>query len=149
MRDDFGSVLDERKIPYMLLWRVAGPRHTKIAALAVYQVNGRAVIVQEMRDGGWEAFAPVGDFLDIDETIAAVTRNTPIPPAVAPVRLKLNEKQNLYVRSMGKALRVTAIFSEDDDANRHMAKSDDAVVACFGRLTFMARKYDKGAKIDG
>lgn len=147
----FQASLAGRGIEYNLMWRIAGPANTQIAAIAAYLINGRVVIVQEWHKGGWEVYAPASDSLDIDETINAVLKNVRILPRTEadPVRLNLNEKQKLYVRSMGKALRVTAIFSEDDDANRHMAKSDDAVVACFGRLTFMARKYDKGAKIDG
>lgn len=62
---------------------------------------------------------------------------------------KLKEKTEwLYVRSMGKALRITAIFTNDDDANRFMERNpDDAVVACFAGLVFLARKYDRGVTI--
>lgn len=63
--------------------------------------------------------------------------------------MKFNDKQTLYVRSMGKALRVTAIFTDDDEANRHMARSDndDAVVAVFGPYILLADKYDHGTPI--
>ena len=59
--------------------------------------------------------------------------------------MRLNpETQNLYVRSMGKLLRVTAIFTSDDDANAYMAKKDEGVVACFGPYILLANMYDKG-----
>lgn len=60
--------------------------------------------------------------------------------------MKLSNTQHLYVRSMGKLLRVTAIFDNDEDANRHMARSDnnDAVVAVFGSFVLLADVYDKG-----
>lgn len=51
----------------------------------------------------------------------------------------------LYVRSMGKALRVTAIFLTDAQANAYMATHDDqACVAVFGGLVLLASKYDPG-----
>lgn len=61
----------------------------------------------------------------------------------------LNEKQKLYVRSMGKLLRVTAIFTDDDAANEHMDKStnNDAVVAVFGGVVLLADKNDYGRTV--
>jgi hypothetical protein len=54
----------------------------------------------------------------------------------------------LYVRSMGKALRVTAIFDNEAQANKYMGKHDDAaVVAVSGRLIFIADRYDPGTHI--
>jgi len=53
-------------------------------------------------------------------------------------------KENLIIRSMGKSLRVTAIFDNDDDANKHMEKTEDAVIAVVGPYVFLANKYDKG-----
>jgi hypothetical protein len=56
----------------------------------------------------------------------------------------------LYVRSMGKALKVTAIALNVEYANAHCAKHpDDAVVACIGRddLVLLANKYDPGITI--
>lgn len=62
--------------------------------------------------------------------------------------MKLNSEQKLYVRSMGKALSVTAIFTNDADANAFMAKNrDDAVVAVFGIFIFLAKVWDKGETI--
>ena len=59
--------------------------------------------------------------------------------------MQLPEHQLLYVASMRKMLRVTAIFGSDDDANSYMAKhKDEAVVACFGRFVLLANVYDKG-----
>jgi len=61
---------------------------------------------------------------------------------------KLTETEHLYVRSMGKALRVTAIFTTDDEANAYMKRNrDDAVVACIGNLVLLAEKYDRGVQI--
>lgn len=61
---------------------------------------------------------------------------------------KLKDTEKLYVRSMGKALRVTAIFTNDDDANRFMERNDDdAVVACFAGIVLLAKKHDYGVKI--
>lgn len=61
--------------------------------------------------------------------------------------MKLKPEQALYVRSMGKALRVTAIFQTDAEANAHMERTDDAVVAVFGPLILLADKYDPGINI--
>lgn len=61
--------------------------------------------------------------------------------------MKLNPEQTLYIRSMGKALQVTAIFTDISAANRHMERSNDAVVAEFGKLIFLADVGDKGIKI--
>jgi hypothetical protein len=60
---------------------------------------------------------------------------------------KVPDLIDLYVRSMGKRLRVTAIADNDDEANAHMATTDDAVIACVGPLVLMANMYDKGEKI--
>lgn len=50
----------------------------------------------------------------------------------------------LYIYSMGKRLRITAIFTDEDRANEYMAKKDEGVVACFGSFIFMANLNDKG-----
>jgi hypothetical protein len=63
--------------------------------------------------------------------------------------MKLLPEQVVYVRSMGKALRITAIFGDDAGANAHMEKhSNEAVVACFGHLVFLANVYDRGTRIE-
>jgi len=55
------------------------------------------------------------------------------------------ESEKLYFCSMGKKLRITAIFTNDEEANRHMLKNQDqATIACFGPFVFLANKYDKG-----
>lgn len=64
-----------------------------------------------------------------------------------PDLMRVPETVNLYVRSMGKALRVTAIALTDDAANAHCARTEDAVVACVGSLVLMANKHDHGEKI--
>jgi len=61
---------------------------------------------------------------------------------------QMTETETLYVRSMGKALRLLAIADNDDDANRYMSRNDRAaVVACFGPLVLMADKHDNGTTI--
>ena len=62
--------------------------------------------------------------------------------------MKLNQStQILYVRSMGKALQVTAIFTDAGKANSHMAAHTDAVVAVFGPYILLADCHDKGISI--
>ncbi len=66
-------------------------------------------------------------------------------PAV-PMRLKAEEM--LYVRSMGKLLRVTAVFRTDAEANAHMEKHrDEGLVAEFGELRLIAHLYDQGIPV--
>jgi len=57
--------------------------------------------------------------------------------------------ERLFVYTMGKRLRITAIFTDDDAANAHMGKpgNNDAVVACFGPFVLLADKYDHGMPI--
>ncbi len=55
---------------------------------------------------------------------------------------KPDDKLHMY--SMGKRLRVTAIFTDIDEANKHMNNTDDAVIACFGGFIICANQYDKG-----
>lgn len=64
-------------------------------------------------------------------------------------KLKPGNAPTLCVRTMGKVLTVTAIYDNDDDANRHMerAGNTDAVVAVCGNLVILADTYDKGSKI--
>jgi hypothetical protein len=61
--------------------------------------------------------------------------------------MKLNNEQNIYLKSMGKALRITGIFENIDDCNNHCAKSNDGVIAEFGKYIFTADIYDKGLPI--
>lgn len=57
----------------------------------------------------------------------------------------------LYVRSMGKALRVTGIFLSVDDANAAAARDPQryCVVACTrgDSVIFTADQYDQGAPL--
>jgi hypothetical protein len=54
----------------------------------------------------------------------------------------------LYVRSMGKALRVTAIYTSDTDANAYMATHpDQGCVAVLGPFILLANLYDQGIPI--
>ena len=63
--------------------------------------------------------------------------------------MKLKPEQKLYVRSMGKMLRVTAIYDNDDDANAHIDRSDndDGVVAVFRPFVLLANLHDKGIEV--
>lgn len=62
--------------------------------------------------------------------------------------MKMVAEEVLYIRSMGKALRVTAMFLSDDEANAYMAKNkDEGVVAVFEGRVYLANLYDKGVKI--
>lgn len=59
--------------------------------------------------------------------------------------MKLSADQHFYIYSMGKRLRVTAIFHSVDAANAYMERNpDDAVVAEFAPYIFLANQYDSG-----
>lgn len=67
---------------------------------------------------------------------------------------RLKDEHVLYIRSMGKALRVTAIFRTNDEANAFMAKHDEqACVAVVSMgpgeadLILLADRYDPGLPI--
>lgn len=63
---------------------------------------------------------------------------------------KLKDEHVLYVRSMGKALRVTAWFTDEAAANAYMASArgrQEGVVAQFGELILLADMHDKGVTI--
>jgi len=61
---------------------------------------------------------------------------------------KLTDTEHLYIRSMGKALRVVAIAESIDAANEFMARNrGTALVACLGSLCLMADKNDNGITI--
>ena len=62
--------------------------------------------------------------------------------------MRLKKQQILYVRSMGKALKVTAIFTGVDECNQYCEKNrDEGLVAEFGKYLFVANLYDQGTKI--
>lgn len=61
--------------------------------------------------------------------------------------MRIPNQYDLYLRSMGKALRITAIFDDEGAANRHMTSSNDAVIAKIGRYIFLADKGDMGTPI--
>jgi hypothetical protein len=63
---------------------------------------------------------------------------------------KLKPEEVLYIRSMGKALRVEAICSTVDEANELMNRHPQlAVVACFDNDSriYLADQYDQGERI--
>lgn len=56
----------------------------------------------------------------------------------------------LYVRTMGKVLKIIALAETIDEANQYSEKHDEAaVVACLDhdRLILLADKYDQGIPI--
>ncbi len=58
-------------------------------------------------------------------------------------------EQMLYVRSMGKLLRITAIAMGMESANKYMeTHRDEGLVAEFGSLCLIANLYDPGTKVD-
>jgi len=58
---------------------------------------------------------------------------------------KSKPTENFYIRSMGKALRVTAIFESDEEANKYMSSHrDQGVVSQFGPYIFIASLYEMG-----
>ena len=62
--------------------------------------------------------------------------------------MRLTDEQLLYVRSMGKALRVTAIHTSDAEANAYMGRHrDEGCVAVFGPFVLCANLYDQGISI--
>jgi hypothetical protein len=57
--------------------------------------------------------------------------------------MRLEVNQLLYVGSLGKAVRVTAIFTSAQESNAYLAAhSDEGVVAEFGRYVFIANNQD-------
>jgi len=61
--------------------------------------------------------------------------------------MKLNENQKMYIRSMGKALKVTGIFTDVDKTNKFCNGTNNGVVAEFGKFIFTADMGDKGVCI--
>ena len=68
--------------------------------------------------------------------------------------MKVPKEQTLYIRSMGKALKVTAIFYDEDKqaltnaVNEYSSRShDEGLVSLFGNMAFMANIYDLGVSI--
>ena len=58
------------------------------------------------------------------------------------------EKTELYMRSMGKALKVTSIFTTVDSTNAYLeTHRDEGVVAEADGLIFCANTYDHGVEI--
>lgn len=58
-------------------------------------------------------------------------------------------KMQLYVRSMGKLLAVTALFNNDDRCNDYLENhTDEGVVAQGGNLVMVANLYDHGTRAE-
>lgn len=59
--------------------------------------------------------------------------------------MKMKPEQILHIYSMGKRLRVTAIFHSDAEANAHMERHpDEGVIAAFDPYVFLANIHDRG-----
>ena len=57
----------------------------------------------------------------------------------------MKHDDQLHIRSMGKSIRVTAIFTDATEANDYMASHEEqACVAEFAPFVFLADKYDRG-----
>jgi len=62
--------------------------------------------------------------------------------------MRLKAEQSLYVRTMGKALRVTAIFTDMAACNAYLERHrDEGVVAEFAPFIFVAHLHDHGITI--
>lgn len=60
---------------------------------------------------------------------------------------KLHKDETLTIRSMGRSLRVTAIFADDAEANAYMARhADEGVIAVISGFVFLANVHDRGEK---
>ena len=58
-------------------------------------------------------------------------------------------KMQIYIRSMGKLLAVTALVNSDDAANQYCeTHKDEGVIAQGGGLVFIANLYDHGARAE-
>lgn len=58
-------------------------------------------------------------------------------------------KMQIYLRSMGKLLAVTAIFFNDSDCNAYLENHrDEGVIAEGGGLVFCANLYDHGTRAE-
>lgn len=61
--------------------------------------------------------------------------------------MKLNNNQCMYLRSMGKALKITGIFTNIEKANQFCSETNNGVIAEFGKFIFTADMGDKGVSI--
>jgi hypothetical protein len=61
----------------------------------------------------------------------------------------LASDQPLYVHTLGRAIRVTAIFQSADEANGFMAaKPGQGVLACYSPFRYLALMSNIGFKIE-
>lgn len=52
-------------------------------------------------------------------------------------------KNNLYIRIMGRNIPISAMFDNEKDANKHMAHTNDGVIATFGKYILLANMETK------
>tara|TARA_R110000772_G_scaffold262220_1_gene381192 strand:+ start:398 stop:709 length:312 start_codon:yes stop_codon:yes gene_type:complete len=61
---------------------------------------------------------------------------------------KTNHISQFILKSMGKWLKVTGIFTSDEDANKWLENNkDNGVIACFDNIVITAHMYDKGQNV--
>ena len=61
--------------------------------------------------------------------------------------MKLNENQCMYLRSMGKAVKITGIFTDEEATNKFCEHTNNGVIAQFGKYIFTADLGDNGVSI--
>jgi hypothetical protein len=60
---------------------------------------------------------------------------------------KLKDTQHVYVKTMGKFLKITGIFPDDDSTNAWLKNNPGhGVVASFGDIAVVAWLHDMGEK---
>ena len=60
--------------------------------------------------------------------------------------MKMNKDQQVYIYSMGKKLKITAIFHDDKACNNWLERNPNhGVIACAEPYIFVAHLYDHGA----
>jgi hypothetical protein len=59
--------------------------------------------------------------------------------------MRLKDEQLFYIHSMGKRIRITAIFHDVNDTNAYLTShKDEGVIAEFKPYVFVANLYDSG-----
>ena len=94
-------------------------------------------------DAARYAMTAVNDLETLDEDHSFMLQHEPTNATIRPTK-----EQQIYIRSMGKLLLVTAISTSDDAAHAYMERHhDDAVVSVLDSLVFMAAKWDRGISV--
>lgn len=67
------NAIRDRGVECRCLWELEGPKHGGIAWIVAYRINGRVVLVQTFRLGGWDAYTGAATN-KISDTVADVFR---------------------------------------------------------------------------